>query len=143
MIPDVLRVVGPSTQPVRRVLHQQRAEQRFSLYREPGREAQDTLEDLLEELLVLTGVERQPAAHHLVHHHSHTPPVHRAAVVVVLEDFRGQVFGSATEGAGAAGEGDVLFAETEVGDLDVPVLVEQQVLQLEMESHVIEIEKCQ
>ena len=48
--------------------------------------------------------------------------------------LRRQVLGRAAEGPGGVAVTHVLFAQPEVGDLDVTVRVEQQVLQLEISA---------
>ena len=48
---------------------------------------------------------------------------------------RTEVFGRAAKGLGERAEAHGLLAQAEVGDLDVPFLVEQQVLQLEVAVH--------
>ena len=90
------------------------------------------MQDEIEQHLVVAVVEGQVAADHLVHDNADTPPVHRATVVVVLEHLRGQVFRGPAKGRRRSPECDFLLAQPKVGDLDVALAVEQQVLQLEV-----------
>ena len=84
------------------------------------------------EFFMVTRVERQSAAHHLVHDDPDPPPVHSPAVVIVLEDLGCQVLGGSTEGLGCLPPLDVLLAEAEVCYLDMTVLVEEKVLKLQI-----------
>ncbi len=131
MAHDVLGVLGAAAEPLVRVLGQQAAEQVLGLLRQIARELDLLHEDQLEEDVMVAVVERQPAAHHLVHDDAQAPPVDGAAVVVVLEHLGRQVLGRAAERLRRPAVRDVLLAQAKVGDLDVAVLVQQQVLQLQ------------
>lgn len=132
---NFLRVRRPSTQPILRLFHQQSSQQIARICGDIPRELDLLHQDQREQDVVITVVERQPAAHHLVHYDSGAPPVHGQPVIVVLEHLRGQVFRRAAEGLRGATVRDLFLAQAKVGDLDVAVLVQQQVLQLQIPVH--------
>ena len=70
------------------VLDEQAGQQGLGVRRQRSGELDVLHQDELKQLLVVLVVEGQPAAHHLVRHHAQTPPVHRPAVVVVLQDLQ-------------------------------------------------------
>lgn len=69
------------------VFDEQAGQQRLGVGGERARELDVLHEDEFKQFLVVLVVERQSATHHLVRHHAQTPPVHRPAIVVVLEDL--------------------------------------------------------
>lgn len=79
-------------------------------------------------------VERQPAAHHLVHDDPDAPPVHGHTVIVILEHLRGEVLGSTAKGLGRVPKLHVFLAQPEVGNLYVTVVIEEQVFKLKKEK---------
>ena len=81
---------GGQPSPLLRVLLKQPSKQGLGLRAERAREADLLHEDEFEEALVILVVEGQAAAHHLVHDHAQPPPVHRPAVVVVLQHLSGE-----------------------------------------------------
>ena len=72
------------------------------------------------------------ARHHLIEHHPEGPPVYTGAVGLVVNDLGSDVLRGSTEGSGGAARRDPNLAQTEVGNLDVAVRVEQKILQLEI-----------
>ena len=48
------------------------------------------VEDALEEVVLVVGLEGRLPRHHLVHEHAQRPPVHRRAVVQLLQDLQRQ-----------------------------------------------------
>lgn len=64
-------------------------------------------------------VEGQVAAQHLVHDDADAPPVHSAAVVVVLKHLGRQILGRAAECCRGRAKRDFLLAEPKVRDLVV------------------------
>jgi len=54
----------------------------------------------------------------------------------VTSDLRSQVLWCSTEGLHRGSVGDAFFAEAKVGDLDVAVFVQHEVLQLKRKKHV-------
>ena len=85
---DRTRGPCPRGLPLLRVLLQQACQQGLGLGGQVLGEADLLHQDELKEALVVLVVEGQPAAHHLVHDHAQAPPVHRPAVVVVLQHLR-------------------------------------------------------
>ena len=117
----------------------------------PDRVEDVVVEDALEEVVLVVGLEGRLAGHHLVHEHAQRPPVHAGAVVQLLQDLQsevskfpsqgkliclsylwGDVVGRATEGGRGHVALDALLAHAEVGNLAVAVRVEQDVVQLEI-----------
>lgn len=70
--------------PLHWVFLEKAREQRACLRAQCPREADVFHENELKQLLVILVVERQSAAHHLIHYHPQTPPVHSTAIVVVF-----------------------------------------------------------
>lgn len=88
---------------------------------------------LLENLHRLLGGERRLPRAHLVDENAQRPPVNREAVADVLDYFRGQVLGCA-----AHRDGDLFvdtLCEAEIGDLEVALRVDQQILGLKITVH--------
>lgn len=104
---------------------------------------------------------------HLVDQHAESPPVHRAAIFLVKKDlgvalvfkdlkWRGRrrgkrayfwrhKLGSATKGAGGGPIVHIFLAETVVGNFDVPVHGEEDVVKLEIAIHytiLVEVFEC-
>jgi len=78
---------------------------------------------------------RWSAAEHLVEESAQTPPVSSFAVPDALDDLWSQVLGSSTVGVclGVDLVGRYsLFRESEIGDLDVSLVVKEDVLRLEI-----------
>ena len=55
------------------------------------------VEDALEEVVLVVGLEWRLPGHHLVHEHAQRPPVHRRAVVQLLQDLRQEQYASGRE----------------------------------------------
>ena len=110
------------------------------------------LEDRIKDLVLVIPAEGRLAQQHLVDEHAKRPPVDRTAVAL-LEDnlsrsnpsvlkaqilvgeqahFWGHELGCAAEGRRGAPEPHILLAESVVGNLDVPVEREQDVVELEV-----------
>ena len=70
----------------------------------------------------------------MIHEQSYTTIIHEDYVrcVVSIAYLWCEVLGRAAECSGRLSPTDVLLAETEVGNLDVAVRVEQKILQLEI-----------
>ncbi len=92
------------------------------------------VEDALEEVVLVVGLEGRLAGHHLVHEHAQRPPVHGGAVVQLLEDLRGYVVRRAAEGGGGHAVLDALLAHAKVGDLAVALGVQQNVVKLQVSA---------
>ena len=67
-----------------------------------------------------------------LHEDAEGPPVHRGAVLLPLQQLRRNVLRSAAEGGSAASGVDVLLAEAKVRQRQVPLVVHQHILQLEV-----------
>ena len=120
---DLFIVFRATAKPLVRVFRQKTAEKVLRFLRERSRELDLLHEDELEQDVVVAVVERQPAAHELVHDDAEAPPVHRSPVVVVLEHFRREVLGRPAERLRRPAVRDVLFAQTEIRDFYVAVFV--------------------
>ena len=68
--------------------------------------------------------EEKLSDHHFIHDNAQTPPVYSLTVFVVVKDFGGKVFRRAAKGFGCVAVPDLLFAQTEIGNLDMAVLVQ-------------------
>ena len=86
--------------------------------------------DHLEQLVAVLGLEGRAAGHHLVDQAAEAPPVHRLLVALAVHDLGRQVLGRAADRLRALGLGQDL-REPEVGELHVPLLVDQDVLGLQ------------
>jgi len=90
---------------------------------------------------VVAMVKRQPAAQHLVHDNASAPPINCTAIIRVFEHLRSQIFGCSAESVGCSVVGDVLLAQPEISNLNVPVLVQKQVLQLQVSvNYIVEMQ---
>lgn len=69
------------------VFDEQAGQQRLGVRGQRARELDVLHEYEFKQLLVVLVVEWQASTHHLVRHHTQTPPVHRPAVVIVLQDL--------------------------------------------------------
>ena len=78
---------GEAYLPLLGVLFEQAGEQGPALRAQGAWETDVLHEDELKQLLVVLVVEGQPTTHHLVHDHAQTPPVHRPAIVIVLQNL--------------------------------------------------------
>lgn len=79
----------PSGQiPLFGVLLEQASQQGLGLGRQVPGEADLLHEDELKQTLMVLVVERQTAAHHLIHDYTQTPPVHCPAIVIIFQDLR-------------------------------------------------------
>lgn len=99
---------------------------------EPVGELELALEDLLVRAEGGLVEEGRVAGDEFVQQDAHRPPVHRLAVALGLDHLRREVLRGAAQREGALGD---LLREAEVGDLDVALAVEQQVLGLEVAVH--------
>jgi len=66
------------------VLFQQAGQQGLGLRRQVPGEADLLHENEFKQTLMVLVVERQTAAHHLIHNYTEAPPVHRPAVVIIF-----------------------------------------------------------
>lgn len=73
------------------VFDEQAGQQRLGVRGQRARELDVLHEYEFKQLLVVLVVEWQASTHHLVRHHTQTPPVHRPAVVIVLQDLQGEM----------------------------------------------------
>ena len=90
------------------------------------------VDDAVEHLLFVVARKRRLADQHLEDEDAEAPPVDRARVRRLRQDFRGQKFRRSAEGSGSVAEAHALFAEPEVSDLDVALGVEQQVVEFQV-----------
>ena len=58
------------------------------LLAQPDRVEHFVVQDGLEQVVLVVGLERRLAGHHLVHEHAQRPPVHAEAVVQLLTMFK-------------------------------------------------------
>lgn len=80
-------------------------------------------------------VEGGEAADHLEEKGAERPPVHRLSMALVLQNLGGKILGGAAEGTRAAlgsRAGDLVLGQAEVGQADVAVGVQQDVLGLQV-----------
>lgn len=81
------------------------------------------LENLLTHKLEISVIEGRPAGQHLKDESPEAPPIHSFAIALttlpVDQHLWSQILGSSAEGCGSVGVGDLVLAETEVGDVDV------------------------
>ena len=90
--------------------------------------------DLVEKLPPVLAVERRTPRDKLVKNRAQTPPVDSLTMTTLVDNFRSEVFGGATDRKGLIVGLDVALAEPEVSELDVPILADENVLWLEAES---------
>lgn len=64
-----------------------RSEDGHGLLAEPHRVEDVVVQDGLEQVVLVVGLERRLAGHHLVHQHAEGPPVHRGSVLQLLQDL--------------------------------------------------------
>lgn len=67
-----------------------RSEDRDGFLAEPDRVEDVVVENGLEQIVLVIGLERRLSGHHLVHQHPERPPVHRGAVLQLLQDLSQQ-----------------------------------------------------
>ena len=77
-------------------------------------------------------VEGRPPGQHLVEQHPQGPPVHREAIVLRPEDLRRDVVWSPAECGGGVALADPFLAHPVVGELDVTLVVQEDVVQLQV-----------
>ena len=77
-------------------------------------------------------VERRAASQHLVEQDTQGPPVNREPVVLRPEDLRRDVVRCPAECGGGVALADPFLAHPVVGELDVTLVVEEDVVQLEI-----------
>ena len=82
---------------------------------QPDRIEHLVVQDGLEEVVLVVGLERRLTGHHLVHEHAQRPPVHAEAVVELLQDLGRDVVGRAAEGGRQLALSHALLAHAEVG----------------------------
>ncbi len=117
----------------------------------PDGPLQDDLEEevlgvLVRVVRVPDDVEGTPPGQHLVEQHAQRPPVHREGVVLPAQDLRRDVVGGAAEGGGGVSLPDALLAHAVVGQLDVALVVQEDVVQLEVsvdDAALVEEVECQ
>ena len=69
------------------------------LLAEPDRVENVVMEDGLKQIVLVVGLEGGLTSHHLVHQHPQGPPVHRGAVLQLLQDLFGtRATSASTEG---------------------------------------------
>ena len=73
-------------------------------------------------------VEGAFSCQHFVEEHPQGPPVDAEAVLGALQNLGGNVVGGAAEGGGGVPGPDPLLAHAIVGELDVPLVVQQHVV---------------
>ena len=88
-----------------------------------------SVDDALEELHAIFAAEGRKPADHFVDEAAKAPPVDIVAVPYFLDDFGGEVLGSAADGGGGLFVLQYL-GEAEVGELDVAHLIDDHVFGL-------------
>lgn len=64
-----------------------RSEDGHGFFAEPHRIEDVVVEDGLEQVVLVVGLERRLSGHHLVHQHPERPPVHGGSVLQLLQDL--------------------------------------------------------
>ena len=108
-----------------------------------GRELVVAIHDLLVDAQGVVVVERRVARKHFEDQHAQRPPVDELVVALALDDLWSQVLRRAAEGVGAVADD---LGKAEVGDLDVSLLVDEEVLRLEVsvgDVHGVEVLECE
>mmetsp|Transcript_48062 Transcript_48062/g.148315 ORF Transcript_48062/g.148315 Transcript_48062/m.148315 type:complete len:343 (-) Transcript_48062:141-1169(-) len=126
---DVRHPVLERPQPLRVVDHQQPLHKVPRARVEPVRELHLALQDLLVDPERRVVVERRVPRDEFVQQDPHRPPVHRLAVALALDHLGRQVLGRPAQRERPLRH---LLREPEVRDLDVPLVVQQQVLRLQV-----------
>lgn len=130
-----------AAEPLGGLLAQEALEDRGRLDRQRARYAYRLLQDHLEQVVlgVLVGVlrgagdvEGRAAGEHLVQENTEGPPVDGEAVVLAAQDLRGYVVGGAAERGGGVALAHALLAHAVVGQLDVALVVQEDVVELEV-----------
>jgi hypothetical protein len=85
--------------------------------------------DLVKELRPIFGIERRQSNYHLIYQGAQTPPVHRLAMPLLVQNLRCQIFRSATDREGIVFS-DFHFGETKVSEPQIPNLIDQDILRL-------------
>jgi hypothetical protein len=116
-------------QALRRLMLQEIADDGFGLRGEVRGELVAAADDLVVHFELVLVVEGGVAGHHLVDQNAHRPPIHALAVALTRHDFGAEVLGGPAQRPRLVGD---LLGESEVGDLDVALRVEEQILGLEV-----------
>ena len=90
------------------------------------------ISDSGEQFLFVLSIKWRLANQHLVQQDSVGPPVNTGSVGLVVDDLRSYVVRSPAEGLGGRAVPDSLLAHPEVGNLDVSLLVQHDIVQLEV-----------
>lgn len=64
-----------------------RSEDGHRLFAEPHRVEDVVVENRLKQVVLVVGLKRRLAGHHLIHQHPEGPPVHRGSVLQLLQDL--------------------------------------------------------
>mmetsp|Transcript_51914 Transcript_51914/g.110318 ORF Transcript_51914/g.110318 Transcript_51914/m.110318 type:complete len:289 (-) Transcript_51914:16-882(-) len=88
--------------------------------------------DALEELSTVLSVVRRQASQHLVAQGADGVPVDTSAVALLVNDFWSQVLGCSAHGLGRDVVHDAFLAQTEVGNLDVAISIQEHVFRLQI-----------
>jgi len=121
-----------AAQPPVRVLRHERLQDRDGVLGQPHRIQHLVVQDRLEQVVLIVGLEGRLASHHLIHEHAQGPPVNAEAVIQLLKDLWGNIVGRAAEGRCQTALEHALLAHAEIGDLAVAFTVEQNVVQLQV-----------
>lgn len=136
MILDVVDPVFEVSVPFGEVNLKQIPEQVLEVGTEVRREPDSAADDLLVDLNGLIGEERRITGGHLVHQNAQGPPIHGLVVPFAQNDLGREVLRGAAEGPRATLHP---FGEPEVGDLQVALAVDQQVLRLQVPVNEVQI----
>ncbi len=91
--------------------------ERLGRRREMPRKLDLFVEDLVEELVVVVGIKRRVANHHLKHENTQGPEVDRRAVRQLLHNFRRKVTGRTAKSRRARNAKHVFFTHAKIGNL--------------------------
>jgi hypothetical protein len=114
------------------VASEELSEDRACVFGELVSEFKRLVQDLLVHLVGVLVVEGRQTVNHLVEEDTESPPIDGLVVAVTGENFRSEVFGSATEGVGLFVLLHVELAQTEVAQSDVAIVVQEDVLRLQV-----------
>ena len=105
------------------------------LIRQGGRQADWTLQNLVEQLLSVSAVKGGNANQHFIDESSQTPPVSRSSMARSCQYFGRQVLRRAAERRRRDVVVDAFLGQAEICEFDVPVRVQQDVLGFEVSIH--------
>lgn len=88
--------------------------------------------DLIEQLRPVFGVERRQSHHHFIDERTQTPPIHWFPMPLFIKNLRGEVLRRPADGVSII-VSDIHLGEPEVGQSEIPVLINQDILWFQTE----------